>query len=150
VAARAHFLSGQQYFDNGRYSEALHDFEEAYSLSQRAGFLYNIALCHERLAHDESALSAYQQFLREQPETADRSDIESRIRTLEARIAQRKVVVVVAPQPPPPRPARTRTRKWVWGVVGGAVAVVAAAVVAGVVVGTADSTRTLPPVQVHP
>lgn len=38
-------------------------------------------------------------------------------------------------------------KAWFWGVVGGAVAVVAAAVVVGVVVGTSDSTKTLPMVR---
>ena len=38
-------------------------------------------------------------------------------------------------------------KAWFWGVMGGAVAVVAAAVVVGVVVGTSDSTKTLPMVR---
>jgi tetratricopeptide (TPR) repeat protein len=46
-------------------------------------------------------------------------------------------------------PGRTPITKkgWFWGVIGGAVAVVAAGVVVGVLLGTADSTKTLPAVR---
>jgi tetratricopeptide (TPR) repeat protein len=56
-----------------------------------------------------------------------------------------------APQParveltaPAPAKESVAHKAWFWGVVGGAAAIVAAAVVVGVLVGTADSTKTLP------
>lgn len=47
---------------------------------------------------------------------------------------------------PPPKKSAAH-KAWVWGVVAGAVVVVAAAVTVGVVLGTADSAKTLPSVR---
>lgn len=50
---------------------------------------------------------------------------------------------LVVAQPPPQKRPITK-QPWFWGVIGGAAVVVVAAVVVGVVVGTQDTTRTLP------
>ena len=54
--ARAHFAAGVHYYDDAHYADALKEFEEAYRLSKRVGFLYNLGACHERLGHDDQAL----------------------------------------------------------------------------------------------
>ena len=58
--ARAHFMTGRSYYDQGRYAEALKEFQEAYRLSKRIGFLYNIGVCQEKLGQLDEALTAFQ------------------------------------------------------------------------------------------
>jgi tetratricopeptide (TPR) repeat protein len=137
--ARAHFLAGQGYYVQARYTEALHEFEEAYRLSRRPALLFNVGVCQEKLGRVDDAIASFSRFLVEDPNASDRASVEARIVDLRAR---RSAVMVVAPPPPPPR----RRRAWVWGVVGGAAAVVVAGVVVGALLGTRDDTRTLPDV----
>lgn len=151
--ARAHFVSGVSYFDQGRYDRALEEFNEAHRVSGRAAFLYNIGVCHERLGHREAAIEAYEQYLAAEPNAAERATTLERIRVLRASApkaeppptAKAQPVLVpaspaVASSPPPER----RKRRWIWGVVGGAAALAVAGVVIGVVVSERDTTRTLP------
>ena len=103
--ARAHFLSGQSYFDEGRLEEALHEFREAYRISRRPGFQYNIAVCQEKLGHTDGAIEAFERYLREAPAAPDRATIEERLTELRARPS-------VAPLPAPRRsPAERPVRR---------------------------------------
>ncbi len=56
--ARVHFESATEYFDTGRYEEALREFQASYDASPHAELLYNIYLCEERLGAFEAAASA--------------------------------------------------------------------------------------------
>jgi tetratricopeptide (TPR) repeat protein len=137
--ARAHFITGQSYYAQGRYQNALTEFEEAYRLSERAAFVYNIGICHEKLGEADAAVAAYRRYLDSHPSDEDR-------RATEARIAN---LTAVPPEPPPaPPPRRDKPlykRAWLWGVVAGGAVVIAGAVTLGVVLGTRDDTRTLQP-----
>jgi tetratricopeptide (TPR) repeat protein len=139
--ARAHFLSGQSYFDDGRLDEALHEFREAYRISRRPGFQYNIAVCQEKLGRIDGAIEAFERYLREAPAAPDRATVEQRLAELRAR-----PVLVAVPAARADRPAWRHA--WFWGVVGGAAVVVVAGVTVGVVVGTrGEHGRTLPDVR---
>jgi tetratricopeptide (TPR) repeat protein len=157
--ARAHFITGKSYFAQDRYADALKEFEEAYRLSKRPGFLYNIGVCHEHLGHINEAIDAFERYLVESPEASERAEVKQRIdrlRTLPPpRATMGRAVATVPPTaatattaPPPPRPIHRRG--WFWGVIGGVGALVIGGVVAGVVVGTRDTgPRTLPDVSVQ-
>ena len=136
--ARAHFLTGQSYFDQERFEDALKEFEEAYRLSGRAGFHYNIGVCHEKLGRPDVAIASFRRYLREDPATPDRPVVEARIASLEER---KRASAPRASDKPLWR------KGWFWGVVGGATALVVAGVAIGVVFGTrGDDVRTLPEV----
>src|SRR5436190_20909532 len=86
--ARAHFVTGSSYYDQGRYADALHEFEEAYRLSKRVGFLYNIGVCHEQLGHVAEAITAYQGYLLSVSDESERADVQRRVDALKARNAE--------------------------------------------------------------
>lgn len=61
-AARSRFRIGQALFDEGRYLEAAHEWEQAYELSQRPSLLFNAYLAYReagRLADAVRTLEAY-------------------------------------------------------------------------------------------
>src|SRR5689334_23248564 len=86
AAARTHFATGASAFDSGRYEVALSEFQAAYELSHRAELLYNIGLCQDRLRQDRAALSSFERFLAERPDTPHRAEVEPRIAALRAAI----------------------------------------------------------------
>lgn len=86
--ARVRFEDGRLAFAEGRNEVALAAFSEAYALSGRSELLYNIGLVEDRLRHDHQALEAFRGYLAEIPNAENRSAVESRIRVLEAEIAQ--------------------------------------------------------------
>lgn len=130
--ARAHFLSGQSYFDEARYADALHEFHEAYTISRRPGFQYNIGVCEEKLGHTDAAIAAFERYLREAPNAPDRATVEARLSELRGqRIVKSSTVPL-------------RKRPWFIGVMTGTAVAVTTAIVVGVVVGTQNaSERTL-------
>jgi tetratricopeptide (TPR) repeat protein len=146
--AKAHFLTGQDYYEQQRFEDALKEFNEAYRLSRRPAFQFNIAVCQTRLGRLDEAIAAFERYLSESPATPDRDEVERRIAELRARKAAQAPppapVVAVSKSPPAGRSAHRRG--WVWGVVG---AVAAAAVAVGLGVGLGvrgDTVRTLPDV----
>lgn len=86
--ARALFLAGETAYDAGRYEAALEYFTRAHELSGRPGLLFNIASASERLRRDEEALAAYEQYLSELPDAANRGFTEERIAFLQQQLAQ--------------------------------------------------------------
>lgn len=92
--ARNLFEAGQHAFDSGNYERALDYFERAYSLTQRSGFLYNIATTSDRMRADARALEAYRAFLAAEPDTERRAEVEARIAFIEGLLRP----------PPPPEP----------------------------------------------
>lgn len=74
----------------GEYERALSGFQQAYNLSRRPALLYNIGTTLDRLRRDDEALAIFEQFLREDPETPNRAEIESRVAQLRAGIQARQ------------------------------------------------------------
>ncbi|MSP60594.1 MAG: PEGA domain-containing protein [Myxococcales bacterium] len=85
--AKAHFSTGQGYFDAGRYGPAVNQFLEAYKLSHRIDLLYNIALCYEKL-DDPGRLTTYlKHYLEARPTAPERVEIEAKLYRLASRVA---------------------------------------------------------------
>ncbi|MCA9532039.1 MAG: tetratricopeptide repeat protein [Myxococcales bacterium] len=80
--ARARFESGRLAFDDGRFDDALHDFELSYALSERPQLLYNIGQVHDRLRHPAQAVEYFERYLEALPEAENRRAVEARIRLL--------------------------------------------------------------------
>jgi tetratricopeptide (TPR) repeat protein len=170
--ARAHYVSAQAYFKQGRVADALREFQEAYRIAPRPAFHYNIAICHEKLGNDAEAIAAYERYLEESPDAPDHDAVQAHIDQLrvlhpppptapppapppsappEPAAAPSPAPAVAEPLPPGAQPTATRAAEkpshaWIWGVTGASIAVVTAAVIIGVVVGTSGSgnIRTLP------
>jgi len=89
-AARLLFQSAREAFAAGEYERALSGFQQAYDLSRRPALLYNIGTTLDRLRRDDEALAIFEQFLREDPQTPNRAEIESRVAQLRAGIQTRQ------------------------------------------------------------
>jgi tetratricopeptide repeat protein len=136
--AKAHFLAGQSYYDQASYADALREFNEAYRISKRPALLYNLARCYEALEQYSDAVKMLERYLAEDPETSDRTAVETRIANLKERQAAAALKTpaepppATQPQPPPvaPPPAqRKRLATWIVGGIG--VAALAAALGTG-------------------
>jgi tetratricopeptide (TPR) repeat protein len=137
--AKVHYQAGESLYAQGHFREALLEFGSAYEISRKAGLLYNIAVCHERLDEIDAAIATFERFLAEVPEDRERGTIEARVAALKERKRAgeaRASLLVVAPAPAPVARKPLYKRAWFWAVIGTSAAVVAGAVAAGVVVGT--------------
>jgi tetratricopeptide (TPR) repeat protein len=137
--AKAHFLAGQSYYEQASYADALREFNEAYRISKRPPLLYNIARCHEALEQYADAVKMLQRYLEEDPQTADRAAVETRIANLKERQARAEKPPAPSVAPPsvaPPSAAHAkpapRKRLYTWIVGGVGVAALAAALGTGI------------------
>jgi hypothetical protein len=157
AVARAHFITGRSYYDQNRYADALKEFQEAYRLSKRVGFLYNIGVCEEQLGQDDEALASFEGYIGSVADPAEQAEVQKRIDRIKARRAAKTTATAAraAAAEPVAGPSLTASaprerpvwkRGWFWGVMTGAAVVVAGGVTLGVVLGTAHDLRTLPDV----
>ena len=89
--ARGLFEAGRAAFADGRFDDALRYFQQSYELSHRPELLYNIGSAADRLQRESEALAAFQQYLRELPEAANRREVEGRVRVLQEHMAREQV-----------------------------------------------------------
>ncbi len=85
-AARLTFVRAREAFDAGEYEDALRRFRQAYELSPRPTLLYNIAATLDRLRRDQEAADALRAYLDALPDAPDRTEVEARLRVLDATI----------------------------------------------------------------
>jgi hypothetical protein len=167
AGARQRYESGLAHFNLQEYGPAIEDFEAAYRLKPDPVFLYNLAQAHRLADHPDRALYFYRAYLHNSESVPNRREVEERIASLEALIAEKKTVakppdhtlppsdakpepapapIVAAPVKPVAEPAPVvRSEKhtpvykrwWLWTVVGG----VAAGVALGVGLGVGLSSR---------
>src|SRR5262245_29954105 len=83
--ARIHFESGAAYLKQSDNENALREFQAAYSLSKRPALLLNIANVYERMGKPKEAVDSLTKYLEEDPKTADRMTVETRIANLKKR-----------------------------------------------------------------
>src|SRR3954452_3769018 len=83
--ARIHFESGAAYLKQSDNENALREFQAAYSLSKRPALLLNIANVYERMGKPKEAVDSLTKYLEEDPKTADRTTVETRITNLKKR-----------------------------------------------------------------
>jgi tetratricopeptide (TPR) repeat protein len=94
--ARLHFESGRSYYEQGRYDEALHEFEEAYRLASPASqpiMLFNVAQTQERIGRLSEAIDSFRRYLEASPRADDRAAIESRIQNLQSRLDATRIAI---------------------------------------------------------
>jgi hypothetical protein len=110
--AAEHFKRGSGFYDQGRYVEAIAEFEQAYALVPHVDVLFNIARAYERLGESGKAADYLERYLTERTDTAADADaVIARINNLRER-ARREAHVEpptkppVEPPPPEPNPPR--------------------------------------------
>jgi tetratricopeptide (TPR) repeat protein len=81
--AKAHFATGQAYYEHHRFGDAAREFEEAYRLSPRAPLLYNVGKSYDGANDLARALDAYRRFLdAAAADSPDRPEVQRRVQLL--------------------------------------------------------------------
>jgi tetratricopeptide (TPR) repeat protein len=86
--AREHYVQGDAYYKLDKYSDALHEYEQAYIAKPDPSFLYNIAQCHRLMGNKAEAVKFYRRYLRDAPAAPNRAIAEKHIRDLEAALTR--------------------------------------------------------------
>lgn len=94
--AREWYESGKEFYQEGKYSEALVAFETAYRLSRRPTLLRSIGYCYEKLDRLPEALESYYRW-RAVADLEKLAEIERHIRRIEAALQ----IQNTSPQPEP-------------------------------------------------
>ena len=93
--AKAHFHTGEIYYDRGRFPDAAREFEEAYRLSNRAELLYNMGKSYDGAGDYARALAAYRRWLAQVKEGADRPAVSDRVTKLGGLVGHIEIVASV-------------------------------------------------------
>jgi hypothetical protein len=146
-AAKARYAAGERAFREGRFGDALREFETGHGIVPRAAFLLNMGHCQRRLGNPREAHVLYRLFLDADANTPARGEVESVLAELEREMAAASAPPPATPEPPrigaaapaartvpprleldapaPPRPVYKRWRTWT--LAGSALALGAAA-----------------------
>lgn len=90
VLAKKLYRDGDRRYSEGRYTEAIRNFERAYELSKRPLILFAMANTFERMGEYAKAREKLQKFVQASP-SGDVDAVRQRIRELEKRVAAKKV-----------------------------------------------------------
>ncbi len=77
--AKAHFRTGEIYYERGRYPDAAREFEEAYRLSNRPELLYNMGKSYDGVGDHAKALAVYRRWLEQVKDSPDRETVSQRV-----------------------------------------------------------------------
>jgi tetratricopeptide (TPR) repeat protein len=107
--SRALYDEGSRAYKAGDYPRAIEKFLAAYDLSGAPAILFNIAQAYRLAGNCQRALEYYRRSLDEEPEAANRAEVEERIAEMQACVeqaAQQKEEATPEPEPEPePEPA---------------------------------------------
>jgi tetratricopeptide (TPR) repeat protein len=107
--ARIHYKKGTKLYDLGRYLEAAKEYELAFEAKDEGELLFDIAQAL-RLGKDyPNAVRFYHSYLRREPNTPNRKEVEERISDLEKQIAAQSQAQKTQPQVAAPVPAKENT-----------------------------------------
>ncbi len=113
----------------GQFDEALIQYERAYEAYPVPALLFNMGQCHKNLGSDERAIFFFSNYLRDQPDAANREVVEELIGEARARVGAEEAREA-ASRPRPSLEHRSEDplyRKWwLWAAVGAALATGAA------------------------
>lgn len=104
--ALALFEEGKKAYLEGRFEDAVKLLEQAHQLHPEPVLLYNLARAREGLGQFDTAVVAYEQYLREAGTIADRGAIEAKVATLKRdledkkRLAAERDAAMRLPDPP--------------------------------------------------
>ena len=87
--SRALYDQGSRAYQDGDYPRAVELFTAAYELSRAPAILFNIAQAHRLGGDCEQALVYYRRSLAEEPDAANRAEVEERIAEMERCAADR-------------------------------------------------------------
>jgi hypothetical protein len=81
--AKVYMEEGQEHYLAGRYNEASITFMKGYSVIPLSAFLFNTAVCYEKMAMAKHAAEMFERYLDAEPDAPDKDKILERIASLE-------------------------------------------------------------------
>jgi tetratricopeptide (TPR) repeat protein len=82
--AKAHFKVGKSLYESGRFAEAAVEWEQAYSLSQKAQILYNLYIAYRDASDLPNAIGALRRYLAtDEADPAARVNLQARLHAME-------------------------------------------------------------------
>ena len=87
-AAKRHYDRGQKLYNLQKFEEALEQYQKAFDAQPLPGFLFNIAQCQRNLGDYEAAIFSFKRYLKLDPETEKREQVEELIEDLETKKAE--------------------------------------------------------------
>lgn len=129
---------GTRYFRAGQFESAAAALEAALKKEQPPRLFFNLARAYHKSGRHAEALAQYERYLREEPNSPRRAEVESYCEALRGKPQPAQITTspAAAPAPPPP----VYKRGWFWGVIAAGVVVVGASIAAGVVLGRRSDT----------
>jgi tetratricopeptide (TPR) repeat protein len=109
-AAREHFERGTTYYDLSRFADAAREYEAAYEAKNDPAILFNIGQAWRFAREHEKAIMAFRAFLRRQPNSPQRSEVEQRIAEMQQLVEAQKKSQERPPKetlPPTEKPAES-------------------------------------------
>jgi tetratricopeptide (TPR) repeat protein len=88
--AEERFQLAQEHYRNGRFAESVEILLELRKSFPDPILLYNLARSYEGLGENEKAIEAYEQYLKEAPDTEDKGAVEQRVTTLRQQIDEKQ------------------------------------------------------------
>ena len=104
--ARVHLRAGIADYDEGRYTEAANEMEQAYALRPLPDLQYDLAQCYERLGRLEDAAKAYEAYVGARRDAPDLELVKKRIENLH----ERAKAVAAGQEASAPEPAQVKWR----------------------------------------
>jgi len=87
VAARGHYLMGQEHYDAARFAEAAEEFQRAYDLSHRPRLLFNLFIARRDAGQTRQAADALRLYIASAPDDPQLEVLRGRLATLDAQVA---------------------------------------------------------------
>jgi tetratricopeptide (TPR) repeat protein len=84
--ARQHFQEGLRFYDQGKWADAVGEFEAAKKLHPSAQLDYNIARAYDRMGDWQHALDGYRRYIDAEAFAADASAVRTRIEELKLKL----------------------------------------------------------------
>jgi tetratricopeptide (TPR) repeat protein len=102
---KEHYEQATKYYNLGKYSEAVAEYQAAYLISADPVMLYNIAQCHRLNNQPDDAARFYKNYLRNAPSAVNRAEVEKKIEEMERLSEERRRQGASAPANPPATPS---------------------------------------------
>lgn len=83
--AKTHMDKGQELYLSKKFAEAAKEYHAAYEIKPLSTFLFNEAVCHEKLAEYDQAIALFQKYVDTDTSAPDRLEVIARIEKLKAR-----------------------------------------------------------------
>ncbi len=101
TTAQARYEQGALAYREQRFKEAIELFLAADRLDPRPALAFNVARAYEKLQEPARALQHYRDYLRRGPDPSNLAEVRTRVRELEATLAERGVQQVTVRSKPP-------------------------------------------------